>query len=248
MHRIKILIEYEGTNYVGWQRQKNGISIQHEIEKSLKKIFNEDIKLFVAGRTDAGVHAFCQVAHFDIQYLEIDVKKIYKALNFYLKKKKSKITILDSIKVDDKFHARFSAKKKIYLYKILNRNTKSFILENKVWFVPFKINVDKMISASKHFYGKHDFHAFRSVDCQAKNSIRTINKININKINNVIEIRIEAPSFMHNQVRIMVGTLINVGKDILKDSDILDIIRSRKRENAGPTAPSKGLYLEKVVY
>ena len=105
-----------------------------------------------------------------------------------------------------------------------------------------------MISASKHFYGKHDFNAFRSVDCQAKSSIRTINKININKINNVIEIRIEAPSFMHNQVRIMVGTLINVGKDVLKDSDILDIIRSKKRENAGPTAPSEGLYLEKVVY
>ncbi len=248
MHRIKLLIEYEGTNYVGWQRQKNGISIQNEIEKSLKKIFNEDITLSVAGRTDAGVHAFGQVAHFDIKYLEIDEKRIFKALNFYLKKIKNKITILDSIKVDDKFHARFSAKKKIYLYKILNRNTKSFILENKVWFVPFKINIDKMINASKHFYGKHDFNAFRSVDCQAKNSIRTINNININKINNVIDIRIEAPSFMHNQVRIMVGTLINVGKEIFRDSDILDIIRSRKRENAGPTAPSEGLYLEKVIY
>ena len=146
MPRIKLKIEYDGTNYVGWQIQRNGVSIQGEIEDSLKKIFNQEIKLYVAGRTDAGVHALSQVAHFDIERLSINTEKIFRALNFFLKKKKNKITILESRIVNKNFHSRFSAKKKYYLYKILNRNTQSFIHENKVWFIPQKINIEKMLS------------------------------------------------------------------------------------------------------
>ena len=248
MPRIKLKIEYDGTKYVGWQAQRNGISIQGEIEDSLKKIFNQEIKLYVAGRTDAGVHALSQVAHFDIEKLSIESEKIFRALNFFLKKKKNKITILESKIVDKNFHSRFSAKKKYYLYQILNRNTQSYIHENKVWFMPQKINIERMKNASEYFLGKNDLNAFRSIDCQAKSSIRTINEIKIKKKSDFIKLRISGKSFLHNQVRIMVGTLIEVGKEVLKETDIKRIIQSKDRKNAGPTAPPSGLYLEKIIY
>ncbi len=248
MPRIKLKIEYDGTKYVGWQAQKNGVSIQGEIEKSLKKIFNQELKLFVAGRTDAGVHALSQVAHFDIEKLSIKTDKIFKALNFFLKKKKNKITILESKVVTSNFHSRFSAKKKYYLYKIFNRNTKSYIQENKVWFVPQKINIERMKNASEFFLGRNDLNAFRSIDCQAKSSIRSIEGIKIKKESDFVKFRISGKSFLHNQVRIMVGTLIEVGKEILEEKDIKRIIQSKDRKNAGPTAPASGLYLEKIIY
>ena len=248
MPRIKLKIEYDGTKYVGWQAQTNGVSIQGEIEDSLKKTFNQKIKLYVAGRTDAGVHALSQVAHFDIENLSIETEKIFKALNFFLKKKKNKITILESKIANKGFHSRFSVKKKHYLYQILNRNTQSYIYENKVWFIPQKINIERMKNASEYFLGKNDLNAFRSVDCQANSSIRTIDEIKIKKKSHFVKFRISGKSFLHNQVRIMVGTLIQVGKEILKARDIERIIQSRDRKNAGPTAPASGLYLEKIIY
>jgi len=248
MPRIKLKIEYDGTKYVGWQAQRNGVSIQGEIEESLKRIFNQEIKLHVAGRTDAGVHALSQVAHFDIERLSIKTDKIFRALNFFLKKKKNKITILESKIVNNNFHSRFSVKKKTYLYKIFNRTTQSYIQENKVWFIPQKINIERMQNASEYFLGKNDLNAFRSVDCQAKSSIRTIEEIKIRKESDFIKIRITGRSFLHNQVRIMVGTLIQVGKEILKETDIKGIIQSKSRKTAGPTAPASGLYLERIIY
>ena len=248
MPRIKLKIEYDGTEYVGWQAQRNGVSIQGEIEESLKQIFNQEIKLYVAGRTDAGVHALSQVAHFDIENLSIETEKIFKALNFFLKKKKNKITILESKIANKGFHSRFSVKKKHYLYQILNRNTQSYIYENKVWFIPQKINIERMKNASEYFLGKNDLNAFRSVDCQANSSIRTIDEIKIKKESDFVKFRISGKSFLHNQVRIMVGTLIQVGKEILKERDIKRIIQSKDRKNAGPTAPASGLYLEKIIY
>ena len=248
MPRIKLKIEYDGTEYVGWQAQRNGVSIQGEIEESLKQIFNQEIKLYVAGRTDAGVHALSQVAHFDIENLSIETDKIFKALNFFLKKKKNKITILESKIVNKNFHSRFSVRKKYYLYQVFNRETQSYIQENKVWFIPQKINIERMKNASKFFLGKNDLNAFRSIDCQAKSSIRTIDEIKIKKESDFIKLRISGKSFLHNQVRIMVGTLIQVGKEILKETDIKRIIQSKDRTNAGPTAPPSGLYLERILY
>ncbi len=248
MPRIKLKIEYDGTEYVGWQAQRNGVSIQGEIEESLKQIFNQEIKLYVAGRTDAGVHALSQVAHFDIENLSIETDKIFKALNFFLKKKKNKITVLESKIVNKNFHSRFSVRKKYYLYQVFNRETQSYIQENKVWFIPQKINIERMKNASNFFLGKNDFNAFRSIDCQAKSSIRTIDEIKIKKESDFIKLRISGKSFLHNQVRIMVGTLIQVGKEILKETDIKRIIQSKDRRNAGPTAPPSGLYLEKIFY
>ncbi len=248
MQRVKLLIEYLGTDYVGWQAQKNGKSIQEEIESALSEIFKKRIKLFVAGRTDAGVHALGQVAHFDLEASKIEEKKIYYAINFFLKKNKNKITIIDSEFVDKTFHSRFSVKQKVYLYKILNRKTPSYIFEDRAWFIPEKLNLIKIKQASRYLIGKYDFNAFRSIDCQAQSSVRTIDEIVLTENEDFIELRVFGKSFMHNQVRIIVGTLINVGKEIIKESYMQQILDSKERKNAGPTAPASGLYLEKIKY
>lgn len=248
MQRVKLLIEYLGTDYVGWQSQNNGKSIQEEIEQALFEIFKKKIKIFVAGRTDAGVHAFGQVAHFDLESDKLEEKKIYYAINFFLKKNKNKITIIDSEFVGNTFHSRFSVKQKVYLYKILNRKTPSYIFEDRAWFVPGRVDIFKMKKASKYLIGRHDFNAFRSVDCQAKSSVKTIDDITFTENSNFIEIRVFGKSFMHNQVRIIVGTLLNVGRGLIDESSIREILNSKERKNAGPTAPAIGLYLEKIKY
>lgn len=248
MRRIKLTIEYDGSDYVGWQRQQNGRSIQEEIEICLNKLFNSKIKIYVSGRTDAGVHAFGQIAHFDVEKSHIEIKKISNALNYLLKKSKNKITILKSEKVSSMFHSRFSVKKKIYLYKIFNRSTPSFILENRVWHFPRLLNTSNMKEASQVLIGKNDFNAFRSINCQAKTSVRSLEAIKIKKNKFNIEIRVFGKSFLHNQVRIITGTLVNVGIGKWDYKRVLEILKSKDRTKAGPTAPSCGLYLEKVTY
>ena len=248
MVRLKLLIEYDGSNYVGWQRQKSGKTIQEEIEKCLKVLCKSDIPLFVAGRTDAGVHALGQVAHFDIEPDKFEIKKICTALNSLLQKNKNSITILNCKRVSSSFHARFSAKKKTYHYKIYNRKFKSFIWENKVWFVNKELCLISMQNSSKYLLGTHDFNAFRSSNCQADNAERSIDDIRVSKKNNIINIRITARSFLHNQVRIIVGTMCDIGKgkwDVIKMKEILE---SKNRNLAGITAPPSGLYLEKIYY
>ncbi len=248
MRRIKLLIEYDGSDYVGWQKQKNGKSIQEEIENCLEKIFSEGITLYVSGRTDAGVHALGQVAHFDISSTKIKISKLNLAINSFLKKNNNKITILESSEVEKSFHARFSVKKKTYLYKILNRKTDSYLLKNKLWFIPVKLNTDKMKKSAKFLEGKHDFSAFRSANCQAQETIRSIEKIIIKKQRDFVDLKVHGRSFMHNQVRIIVGTLINVGKGKWDEKRIKEILKSQDRKKAGPTAPPHGLYLEKISY
>ncbi len=248
MIRIKLTIEYDGSNYVGWQKQKNGRSVQQQIEDCLEKLFKEKINIYGAGRTDAGVHALGQVAHFDLNNLNIDEKKISLAINYLLKKNENKISILNSEKISQNFDSRFSVKKKTYLYKILNRTTASFILEGKVWFIAKRLNLDLMKKASKVLIGKFDFNAFRSIHCQAKISERSIKDIKIKKSKDCIEIRVIGRSFLHNQVRIIVGTLVNVGKGVWDQKKTLTILESKNRQNAGPTAPACGLYLEKITY
>ena len=248
MNRVKLIIEYDGSNYVGWQKQKNGKSIQQEIESCLEKLFDETIPIYVSGRTDAGVHAFGQVAHFDINNPGIEISKIYSALNYLLKKSDNQIVILRSDKVSSLFDSRFSVKKKTYLYRIFNRTTPSSIFKNRVWFIPQKLNIEKMKQSSKVLIGNYDFSAFRSINCQAKNPQRSIKDIKIQKKKNLIEIRVIGKSFMHNQVRIIVGTLINSGLERWDKKEVKKILNSKDRKNAGPTAPAHGLYLEKIMY
>ena len=244
MFKIKISIEYDGTNYVGWQRQENGNSIQGEIEKAIYKLSQEDVILFGAGRTDAGVHALGQVAHFILKK-NFDINNIRDGINQYLRPRP--IVILKAEQVNQNFHSRFNAKKRTYQYLISNRRSPLALNKNRSWEVFKKLDVDKMILESKFFLGKNNLQSFRSVNCQSKSSIKSIDKIEILKKNENIIINISAKSFLHSQVRIIVGTLVEIGKGKINKS-VKKIIEYEKRSEAGITAPSCGLYLIKVDY
>ncbi len=244
MSKFKITIEYDGTNYVGWQRQDNGISIQEELEKAIFKLSGKKINIFGAGRTDAGVHALGQVAHFDLKKI-FDLDNIRDGLNQHLRP--HPIAILKVEKVSDNFHARFSAKFRTYKYVISNRRTPLTIYKNKAWEVFKKLDIDKMILESKFFIGKHNFEAFRSINCQSNSATKTINDIIISKEEDNILIEILAKSFLHSQVRIIVGTLVDIAKGKIK-KNVKEIINEEKRSQAGITAPACGLYLVKVNY
>ena len=245
MIRYQILIEYEGTNFRGWQVQKKGKTIQGHIQKKISKLLKEKIVLFGSGRTDTGVHAIEQSAHFDCKKKIIDKEKFLKSINYFLNKEK--VAILKIRKRNSKFHARFSAKKRWYEYKIINRRPPLTIDLNRAWCVYKNLDVEKMKIESTAFLGKHDLNAFRSAHCQSKNSVKTIDNLIIKKENDQILIEIAAKSFLHSQVRIIVGTLVDIAKGNIGNS-IKEIIRNKKREGAGQTAPSSGLYLSKIEY
>tara|TARA_Y100000768_G_C23919323_1_gene654034 strand:- start:285 stop:1019 length:735 start_codon:yes stop_codon:yes gene_type:complete len=244
MNSYKITIEYDGTDYVGWQKQENGISVQQLIEDSIHKLVNKKITITGAGRTDAGVHAKGQVASFKLDN-DIDIDTIRDGLNHYLRP--NPISILSTEKVHENFNARFSAKLRCYEYKVINRRSPLTLDNNRVWCVHKKIDCSKIIEQSKLFLGKHDLSSFRSVNCQAKSAIKTINSIETKVNNEEINFIISAKSFLHSQVRIMVGTLIDIGMGKISKS-ISEIISIKKREYAGVTAPAYGLYLTKVEY
>ncbi len=244
MNNYKINIEYDGTNFVGWQRQANGISVQYLIENAIKNLTNKEVTIFGAGRTDAGVHAKNQVANFELEeFLHTDI--IRDGLNHHLRP--HPIAILSAEKVKINFNARFSAKKRWYEYKIINRRAPLTINNNRAWCIHKKINIKKIIEQSKNFIGKHDLSAFRSINCQSKSAIKSIDLIDIKNIEDEIIFTICAKSFLHSQVRIMVGTLIDIGLDKISKS-VSEIIFLKKREYAGITAPPFGLYLLKVDY
>ena len=244
MFKYKIEIEYDGTEFVGWQKQENGISVQSLIEKSIYDLTSENVNIFGAGRTDAGVHAMGQVAHFEISK-DFQCDNIRDGLNQFLRP--NPISLLDAVKVDKDFHARFSAKKRIYEYKIINRRSPLTVDKNRAWNVFKNLDYKKMEFESKFFIGKNDLESFRSVDCQSKLSIKTIDDIKFKKNNDNLSIIIKAKSFLHSQVRIMVGTLVDIGKGRLTKS-IKQIIEEKNRSYAGVTAPACGLYLQKVEY
>ena len=244
MHNHKIFIEYDGTNFVGWQQQENGQSIQSALQEALFKLTGEKITIFGAGRTDAGVHAYGQVASFTLnKKIETDV--IRDGLNQHLRPQP--IAVQKAELVEDDFHARFSAKKRWYEYKIINRRPPLTIDANRAWCVYKNLNIEKMKSESASFLGKHDLNAFRSAHCQSKNSIKTIDSIAIKNKDEQIIFEVSAKSFLHSQVRIMIGTLIDIAKGNINKT-ILDIINSKQREIAGQTAPAHGLYLKKIEY
>ena len=244
MFNFKITIEYDGTNYVGWQRQDNGMSIQEAIENAIFKLSGEKVIIFGAGRTDAGVHALGQVAHFSL-IKEFKTDNIRDGINQYLRPQP--IAILDVKLVDKNFHARFTAKKRTYKYLLTNRRSPLTINQNKSWVVFKPLDIIKMKLESKNFIGKHNLEAFRSIHCQSNSAIKTIDNIIIINENNDIIITVSAKSFLHSQVRIMVGTLVEIGKGKITES-INEIIQKEERSQAGITAPACGLYLIKVEY
>ena len=244
MYNYKIILEYDGTNYVGWQRQENGASIQQLVEEAIEKLSKQKITLFGAGRTDAGVHARGQVANFELEQ-HFDTDTIRDGINHYLRPQP--ISILHAEEVDKDFNSRFSAKLRWYEYKILNRRSPITLEQNKVWCVHKKIDTEKIIKQSQQFIGKFDLSAFRSINCQSKSPIKSINSLDINFNHDEINFLISAKSFLHSQVRIMVGTLVDIGLNKIEKS-ISEIIQSKKREFAGVTAPPEGLYLKKIDY
>ena len=249
MPRYKLTIEYNGTNFIGWQKQKKGFSIQGTIEKAAKNFLQSEVDLIVAGRTDAGVHADAQVAHLDI-FKKLKIKNILFGLNFYLSKEKfgEDISIKKVNKVDADFSARFDAKKKTYKYKIYNNESRSPMHAYNTWWVSQKLNILDMKKASKYLLGNHDFSSFRASGCQALSPIKTLDKIAIIKKKNIITLTFTARSFLYNQVRIMTGTLKDVGSGLINPEALKKILQKKKRASSGITAPSKGLTLYKVIY
>ena len=249
MPRYKLTVEYLGTNFSGWQKQKNSYSIQEAIERAARKLLQQKIDLIVAGRTDAGVHAEGQVAHLDIKKT-FCCKKMQLGINFHLLNERfgKDISIKKVTKVSSKFNARFSAKKKLYQYLIFNSYYRSAILYDKSWWVRKDIDCKKIIEASNYLLGKHNFSSFRAKGCQANNPVRTIENIKIIKEKSVIKLNFLAKSFLYNQVRIMVGTLKEIGTSNKTPKELDNILKLQDRKCAGVTAPPKGLTLKKVLY
>jgi tRNA pseudouridine38-40 synthase len=252
--RIKAEIEYDGTRFFGWQRQKSATSVQETIEKAVEAVFDgkESIQLYGAGRTDTGVHAACQVAHFDVRSDELarrwrgDCDKLAKAVNFYLAG--SGAILLRTQEVSDDFHARFSASMRHYKYLICNRKTELALQKGRAWHVRASLDVEKMKTAATRLLGTHNFESFRSANCSAKNPTRTLSDISVCNENDLITIEVSSRSFLHNQVRIMVGTLKQIGEGKLQEDCIDHLLAVQDRTRAGETAPPYGLYLTGVDY
>ena len=244
MKNIRLLIEYEGTNYSGWQRQNKRRTIQEEIEKAIKKITREDVNLIASGRTDRGVHAKGQVANFRTHSI-IPGENYKFALNIKLPED---IRILESYEVDIDFHSRFWAKNKKYKYIIYNGKMPTAIYRNFSYHVDWDLNIDDMRDSIKYFIGYHDFESFMGRKTSVDTTMRTIYSMEIEEDGDFIEITIEGKSFLRNMIRIIVGTLIFVGRGRIAKEDLPGIIQGKNRILAGPTAPAQGLFLEKVYY
>ena len=246
MNRYQILIEYVGTNYNGWQVQRKGKTIQGRIQNTISKIFKEKVNIIGSGRTDSGVHALEQSAHFDTNTKIKDSYKFLKSANHFLSR--NGIIILDLKKRKLTFHARYSAKARIYKYVILNRKSGSVLKNKRCWHIIKKLDLEMMKKGAKKLIGTKDFSTFRSSSCSAKTPVRTIKSIKFLTKQDIIEIEIKAQSFLQNQVRSMVGCLKYVGEDKWSIQKFDKIIKSKKRINCAPPAPAEGLYLTKVIY
>ena len=246
MNRYQILIEYVGTNYNGWQIQRRGRTIQGKIQNTISKILKEKVNIIGSGRTDSGVHALEQSAHFDTNTKIKDSYKFLKSANHFLSR--NGISILDLKKRKLSFHARYSAKARIYKYIILNRKSGSTLKNKRCWHIIKKLNLAMMKKGAKKLIGTKDFSTFRSSSCSAKTPVRTIKSIKFLTKKDIIEIEIKAQSFLQNQVRSMVGCLKYVGENKWSIQKFDKIIKSKKRINCAPPAPAEGLYLTKVIY
>ena len=245
MQRYKITIEYDGTSFVGWQFQKNGLSIQEVIQKAIFNFSNEKVVVTGAGRTDSGVHALAQTAHFDLKKI-IKKEKFLPAINQHIGNKP--ITVLNIKKINKKFHSRFDAKKRTYQYIIINRPSPLALEKNKAWHIRNKLDVKVMRNGAKLLIGTHDFSTFRASSCGAKSPIKTMEKVSIKKNKDKIILKFISKSFLHQQVRSMVGCIKYLGDGKWSLNDFKKSLISKNRKNCAPPAPSCGLYLSKINY
>lgn len=254
MPRYKLTIEYDGTPYVGWQRQINGWSVQGAIEAATLELSGSPITLFGAGRTDTGVHAVAQIAHFDMAKT-LTPRIVMDAINARLRIAEERVSILACEMVEDDFDARFSASARHYRYLIFNRRAHLTFDENRMWWVRKPLNVEAMNEAAKLLLGTHDFTTFRSTECQAKSPVRTLDVLDVRLVGTMagqsgqtIEVIASARSFLHNQVRSMVGSLKMVGDGRWNNDSLIAALEARDRKACGPVAPPQGLYLTQVDY
>ena len=246
MYRYQILVEYVGTKFVGWQKQLNGKSVQKEIENKLSKLLKQKVIIHGSGRTDAGVHAIEQSAHFDTKSKIKETKKLVKSLNFFLNPKK--ISIISICIRKKEFHARFSAKQRIYKYFIINRLAASTLENERAWHIRNKLDVKLLKEGAKKLVGTHDFSTFRAANCYAKSPIKKINKISIKNVDKKIQIEFRSKSFLRNQVRSMVGCLKYLAEDKWDIKKFEYVFKSKKRSKCAPPAPAHGLFLSKIIY
>ncbi len=255
MRNIKLLVEYEGTRYQGWQTQKDGPTVQSTLEGVIEKLTGEKCALIGAGRTDAGVHALGQVAAFKTSSA-LDTATIRRALNAVLP---HDIRVREAAEVADSFHPRYSSSEKTYFYLIANTGVVSPFMERYVWQVPQKLDIDAMSEAANGLVGRHDFRAFMGAGSSVKGSVREVRELFVEYLNGMdflgvsleggfIRIRVRGDGFLRHMVRNMVGTLVEVARGKIKPEAVKEILASGDRSNAGPTAPAKGLFLEKVLY
>ena len=246
MYRYKILIEYVGTNFIGWQIQSKGKSIQKLIQTKLSKLLKERVSIIGSGRTDSGVHAIAQSAHFDCKKEIQNLDKFLRSLNHFVNN--MDISILNIKKKNMNFHARFSAKQRVYKYIIFNRSSRPSIEKQRGWHIIKKLDISLMKKGAKKLLGTNDFSTFRSSSCNAKSPIRTMKSIKIKSIKGRVEIQFKSQSFLQQQVRSMVGCLKYLAskKWNLKKFDF--VLKSKKRILCAPPAPAEGLFLEKVIY
>ena len=243
--RYKLILEYDGSGFVGWQRQDNGISIQEAVESAIEQYSGERVRVFGAGRTDAGVHALGQVAHFDLAR-NTDCKTIANALNAHLRP--NPIAVLFAEAVDLKFDARHSARMRVYKYLIVNRRAPLTVKRGRAWKVARTLDAAAMHEAAQTLVGKHDFSTFRASLCQAKSPVKTLDALDVDWSGDEIRVSARARSFLHHQVRNMVGTLELVGAGKWTTDDIFVALAACDRKRGGPTAPADGLYLVEVGY
>lgn len=245
MPRYRLLIEYDGTPFVGWQVQPEGVSVQGALESAILKLTGTEAGIRGAGRTDSGVHARGQVAHFDSEK-DWPAAKIRDGLNYYLRP--HPIVVLGCCTVSGDFDARFSATARHYLYRILARRSPPALDRNRVWWIPRALDSDAMAEAAAVLVGHHDFTTFRSVKCQAKSPLRTLDRLDVTRASDEIHVAASARAFLHNQVRSMVGSLKLVGEGKWTSADLRRALDAHDRTACGPVAPAAGLYLMAVDY
>lgn len=245
MTRFKLIVEYDGTDFFGWQRQDNGPSVQLALEKAVFDLAGEMVTVTGAGRTDTGVHAMAQVAHFDLSK-DFATDKIRDGLNHFLRP--AAVSVLRAEVAAPDFHARFSATGRHYFYRILCRRSPPVLEKNRVWHVVRDLDAEAMHAGAQHLVGKYDFTTFRSSECQAKSPVKTLDRLDVRRAGDEIHIEASARSFLHNQVRSMVGSLKMVGAGKWQPSQMREALDAKDRSACGVVAPSEGLYLVGVDY
>lgn len=245
MQRYKITVEYDGRPFFGWQRQDGQPTVQQALEEAAAGLDGAPVLIQGAGRTDRGVHATGQVAHFDLQTPR-PLRKVADALNFHLRP--HPVAVLKAEEVPGDWSARFNATLRAYRYVIINRRADLTVDKGLAWRVPARLDAGAMDRAAKALLGQHDFSTFRDAECQARHAIRTLDKIDVARYGEGLEVTVEAKSFLHRQVRSIVGSLVEVGRGARDEDWIGDILEARDRTTCGPVAPADGLFLERVEY